>query len=125
MEVVQVLILYKVRWLTPRRCALHGSRRPRRDMPFFHPADACLSTLSLSRPPPLSQDTGIDYSSPKIRVLIQGDHFFARGVPRAATGTYLSLPRMGGDKEDSPEEEYMNQIIEGLLEGGRRASQAK
>ena len=68
---------------------------------------------------------GIDYSSPKIRVLIQGAQFFARGVLRAATGTYLSLPRMGGDQEDSPEEEYMNQIIEGLLEVGRRASQAK
>lgn len=68
---------------------------------------------------------GVDYSSPKIRVLIQGDQFFARGVLRAAMGAYLSLSRIRGDKEDSPEEEYMNQIIEGLLEVGRRASQAK
>lgn len=49
MEVVQVLTLYKARWLTLSMCAPHGSRCPRRDMPFFHPADACLSTLSLSQ----------------------------------------------------------------------------
>lgn len=68
---------------------------------------------------------GVDDSSPKIRVLIQDDQFFARGVLRAAMGAYLTLLRIGGDKKDSTEEEDMNQINEGLLEVGRRASQAK
>ena len=64
-------------------------------------------------------------SSSKIRVLIQGNKFFDRGVLRAAMGAYLSLPRMGGGQEDSPEEGIHEPNHEGLVGGGGRALQAE
>lgn len=61
---------------------------------------------------------------PKIRVLIQGGQFFARGVLRSCYRN-IPVPAKDGRRSRRPEEESMNQIIEGLLEVGRRASQAK